>query len=157
MSWRSVPPRWQLNQVVGRQATIDAVEAQVTRVFDVAERSAQDMKAISAARRDVEGARALLDDMQDRLKNTTSAMEDFAERKKQIERLEKRVAHTDAFARDVRSTVELIAAQRSVIDQVLERTGTLVKQMKQAEGLIESLRSECMLATSLHGTIRTAG
>jgi chromosome segregation ATPase len=143
-----------LSQIVGRQATIDAVEAQVTRVFEVAERSAQDIKAISTAKRDVEGARALLDDMQERLTKTGSAMEDFAERKKQVERLEQRVARADAIARDVKATVELLSAQRVVLDQVLERSGMLAMQTKQVESLIESLRAECTMATTLERTIK---
>ena len=48
----------------------------------------------------------------------------------------------------------MISAQRSVIDQVLERSGSLSVQARQAEGLIESLRAQCVVATTLHDTIR---
>jgi DNA repair ATPase RecN len=143
-----------LEQIVGRQATVDAVEAQVKRVFGMAERTANDVRDIASARRDIESARALLDDMQERLASTTEAMNDFVERKRQIEQLEQRLARAEALTRDVRSTVELISAQRSVIDQVLERSGSLSVQAKQAEGLIEALRAQCMMATTLHESIR---
>ena len=66
-----------------------------------------------------------------------------------------RLARAEALTKDVRSTVDLISAQRSVIDQVLERSGTLAVQTRQAEGLIESLRAECVLATTLQGALRT--
>ncbi|HSA57939.1 MAG TPA: hypothetical protein VLE53_19655, partial [Gemmatimonadaceae bacterium] len=104
---------------------------------------------------EVESTRALLDDMQERLKGATGAMSDFVERKRQIEQLEQRLARAEALTKDVRSTVDLISAQRSVIDQVLERSGTLAVQARQAEGLIEALRTECVLATTLQGAIRT--
>ena len=143
-----------LEQIVGRQATVDAVEAQVKRVFGVAERTATDVRNIESARRDIESARALLDDMQERLKTTTEGMNAFEERKRQIEQLEHRLARAEALTRDVRSTVEMISAQRSVIDQVLERSGLLSVQAKQAEGLIEALRAQCLIGTTLHDAIR---
>jgi chromosome segregation ATPase len=143
-----------LDQIMGRQATVDAVEAQVKRVFGVADRTATDVRQIESARRDIESARALLDDMQERLKRTTEGMNDFEERKRQIEQLEQRLARAEALTRDVRSTVELISAQRSVIDQVLERSGSLSVQAKQAEGLIEALRAQCLMATTLQAAIR---
>ena len=144
-----------LDQIVGRQATVDAVDAQVKRVFGIAERTATDVRNIESARRDIESARVLLDDMQERLKSTTEGMNDFEERKRQVEQLEQRLARAEALKRDVRSTVELISAQRSVIDQVLERSGLLSVQAKQAEGLIEALRAQCLMATTLHDAIRT--
>jgi chromosome segregation protein len=143
-----------LEQIVGRQATVDAVEAQVKRVFGVAERTATDVRNIESARRDIESARALLDDMQERLKTTTEGMNAFEERKRQIEQLEQRLARAEALTRDVRSTVEMISAQRSVIDQVLERSGLLSVQAKQAEGLIEALRAQCLIGTTLHDAIQ---
>jgi DNA repair exonuclease SbcCD ATPase subunit len=114
-----------LEQIVGRQATVNAVEAQIKRVFDIAEHTAKDVRDIESARRDVESARVLLDDLQERLKSTTEAMNDFAERKRQVDQLEQRLVRAEALTRDVRSTIEMISAQRSVIDQVLERSGSL--------------------------------
>ena len=143
-----------LEQIVGRQATVDAVEAQVKRVFEIAERTAADVRHIGSARRDIESARALLDDMQERIKGATDAMGDFMGRKRQIEQLEQRLARAEALTKDVRSTMELISAQRSVIDQVLERSGTLAVQTRQAEGLIEALRAECTMAATLKQSIR---
>ena len=133
---------------------MEAGVALVMRVLGVAERTAKDVRDIESARRDIESARALLDDMQERLKSTTEGMNDFIERKREIEQLEQRLARAEALTRDVRSTVELLSAQRSVIDQVLERSGSLSVQSKQAEGLIDALRAQCMMATTLHESIR---
>jgi hypothetical protein len=80
-------------------------------------------------------------------------MRDFEERKRQMEDLERRLARADALAVDVRSTIETIAAQRSLVEQVLQRSGTLAFQMKQAEGLVEALRGECVLATQIRAAV----
>jgi hypothetical protein len=71
------------------------VESEVKRVFEVAERSARDIRAISAGRH-VEKPRVLRDDIKERLTKAGAAMEDFAERKQEVERLEQRVARADA-------------------------------------------------------------
>ena len=81
-------------------------------------------------------------------------MSGFDERRRQIEQLEVRLARAEALSRDVRSTVELISAQRAVVDQVMERSGTLVVQAKQAEALIEVLRAECSIASMMRGSIQ---
>src|SRR4030095_16123591 len=93
-----------LDQIVGRQATVDAVEAQVKRVFSVAEGTATDVRDIESARRDIESARAPLDDMRERLKSTTEAMNDFEERKRQIEKLEQRLRAARGPPRGGRAT-----------------------------------------------------
>ena len=46
-------------------------------------------------------------------------------------------------------------SSRSVIDQVLERSGSLSVQAKQADGLIDALRAQCLIATTLRDAIRT--
>lgn len=143
-----------LEQIMGRQATVDAVHAQVKHVFEIAERTSADVKSISVARQDIEEARAKLEDMRDRIQEATDSMRTFEERRRQIEELEQRLARADALSRDVRSTIEMIAAQRSVVDLVLERSGTLVVQTKQAEALIEVLRAECAIASNLKQSIQ---
>jgi chromosome segregation ATPase len=143
-----------LEQIMGRQATVDAVHAQVKHVFEIAERTSADVKSIAVARQDIEEARTKLEDMRERVQGATDSMRTFEERRRQIEELEQRLARADAISRDVRSTIEMISAQRSVVDLVLERSGTLVVQSKQAEALIEVLRAECSIASTLKGSIQ---
>ena len=111
------------------------------------------MKSITAARREVEETRALLDRTQDQLESASETMKEFSGRQQQIEHLEQRLARADALAANVRSTVEVIAAQRSVVDQAMERAGTLALQMKQAEALSETLRNQCQLAAELRDAV----
>ena len=47
----------------------------------------------------------------------------------------------------------MIAAQRSVMDDALDRTGALAVQLKQAEAVSDSLRTQCQLATQLRSAV----
>ena len=138
-----------LEQISGRQAMLDAIEGQIRHVSEIAEQTAEGVRAITAARRDVEETRSFLETTRSQLQSATEGMADFDDRKRQVEELERRLVRAEALSGDVRSTIETIAAQRSLVDQVLERSGTLAFQMKQAEALAEALRNECALATQL--------
>jgi chromosome segregation ATPase len=142
-----------LEQINSRQAMIDAVQGQITHLGEVAERTAEDVRSIAVARRDVEETRTLLDTTQDALKSATDAMREFEGRQQQVEQLERRLARADALATTVRSTAEVIAAQRSVMDDALDRTGALAVQLKQAEAVSDSLRTQCQLATQLRSAV----
>jgi chromosome segregation ATPase len=142
-----------LDQIKSRQAMIDALQGQITHVVEIAETTAENVRSIGGARREIEETRQLLMITQAQLKDAAESMQGFSERKRQVEELEKRLARADALAVNVRSTVEVIAAQRSVVDQVLERSGALAFQMKQAEALAEALRNERALATELRAAV----
>jgi chromosome segregation ATPase len=142
-----------LEQIASRQAMIDAVQGQITHVVEIAEKTAENVRSIANARREIDETRALLGSTQEQLKSANETMQSLSDRKRQIEELESRLARADALALNVRSTVETIAAQRSVVDQVLQRSGTLAFQMKQAEALTEALRTECALATQLREAV----
>lgn len=138
-----------LEQISGRQAMLDAIEGQIRHVSEIAEQTSTGVREIAAARREVEETRSFLETTRSQLQTATEGMQDFDDRKRQVEELERRLVRAEALSGDVRSTIETIAAQRSLVDQVLERSGTLAFQMKQAEALAEALRSECALATQL--------
>jgi chromosome segregation ATPase len=142
-----------LDRIKSRQAMIDALQGQITHVVEIAETTAENVRSIGGARREIEETRQLLLLTQAQLKDAAESMQGFGERKRQVEELEKRLARADALAVNVRSTVEVIAAQRSVVDQVLERSGALAFQMKQAEALAEALRNERALATQLRAAV----
>jgi chromosome segregation ATPase len=142
-----------LEQIGNRQAMIDAVRSQIAHVVDLADRASENVRSIAAGRREVEETKAMLEAMQEQLKSATSSMQDFSEHRRQVEDLERRIARADALALNVRASVEVIAAQRAYVDQVLERSGTLAFQMKQAEALTEALRHECTVATQMRTAI----
>ena len=142
-----------LEQIGGRQAMLDALRGQIAHVVELAERASENVRSIAAGRREVEETKAMLDATQEQLKAATSSMRDFSEQRRQIEELERRIARADALALNVRASVEVIAAQRAYVDQVLERSGTLAFQMKQAEALMDALRQECTVATQMKTAI----
>jgi DNA repair exonuclease SbcCD ATPase subunit len=142
-----------LEQTLARQGAIEALEAQVKHVFELAERAVSDVQALGAARREVEETRELLQDTQQQFKAAESALQGFEGRRRQLERAEQRLARAEALAVDVRSTVESLQVQRTVVEHVIERAGALAFQMKQAEALVEVLKRERTLAADLKAAI----
>jgi chromosome segregation ATPase len=142
-----------LEQTLARQAAVDALEAQVKHVFELAERAVADVQIIGSSRHAIEETRSLLESTQEQFKVTEAALEDFATRKRQLERAEQRLARAEALALGMRSTVEALTAQRTVVDHAMESASSLAMQMKQAEGLIAALRKERTLACELKAAL----
>jgi len=138
-----------LEQTLARQAGVEAIEAQVKHVFDLAERTVEDVQNIGSARREIEETRAMLLATQEQFKTTEETLKGFESRKRQLERAEQRLARAEALALGIRSTVESLTAQKAVVDHAMESAGALGFQMKQAEALIASLRRERDLACDL--------
>ncbi|HEX2248928.1 MAG TPA: hypothetical protein VHH32_01185 [Gemmatimonadales bacterium] len=142
-----------LEQTLARQAGVEAIEAQVKHVFDLAERTIQDVQTIGSARREIEDTRAMLQATQDQFKTTEETLRSFESRKRQLERAEQRLARAEALALGIRATVESLTAQKTVVDHAMESAGALGFQMKQAEALIGALRRERDLACDLKAAI----
>jgi hypothetical protein len=128
----------------------------VRHVFGLAERAVADVQAIGTARREVEETKALLEETQTQFRATEEALQGFETRKRQLERAEQRLARAEALALGVRSTVESLQAQRTVVDHAIESAGALTFQMKQAEALIAAFRRERTLACELKAAVESA-
>ena len=142
-----------LEQTLARQGAIDALEAQVKHVFDLAERSVEHAQTIGAARREIEETHELLQDTHAQLKSAEEALQDFETRRRQLERTEPRRARAEALALEVRATVESLQAQRAVVEHVIERSGALTLQIKQAEALVEAMRRERTMACDVSAAV----
>jgi chromosome segregation ATPase len=142
-----------LEQTLARQAGVEAIEAQVKHVFDLAERTVEDVQTIGSARREIEETREVLMATQEQFKNTEDTLKGFESRKRQLERAEQRLARAEALALGIRSTVESLTAQKAVVDHAMESAGALGFQMKQAEALIAALRRERDLACDLKAAV----
>ena len=138
-----------LEQALTRQAAVDALEAQVKHVFELAERAVADVQTIGSARREIEETRELLESTQEQFKATEGALEQFETRKRQLDRAEQRLARAEALALGMRATVEALTAQRTIVDHAMESASSLALQMKQAEALIAVLRKERTIACEL--------
>ncbi len=142
-----------LEQTLARQAGVEAIEAQVKHVFDLAERTVEDVQSIGSARREIEETRAMLQATQDQFKTTEETLRGFESRKRQLERAEQRLARAEALALGIRATVESLTAQKTVVEHAMESAGALSFQMKQAEALIGALRRERDLACDLKAAV----
>jgi len=142
-----------LEQALARQAAVDALEAQVKHVFELAERAVADVQMIGSARREIEETRELLESTQEQFKATEGALEQFEARKRQLDRAEQRLARAEALALGMRATVEALTAQRTVVDHAMESASGLALQMKQAEALIAAFRKERTIACELKAAL----
>jgi chromosome segregation ATPase len=142
-----------LEQTLARQGAVDALEAQVKHVFDLAERSVEQAQTIGAARREIEETHELLQDTHAQLRQAEEALHGFEARRRQLEKTEQRLARAEALAMEVRSTVEALQAQRAVVEHVIERSGALTFQIKQAEALVETMRCERTLACDVSAAV----
>jgi chromosome segregation protein len=142
-----------LEQTLARQGAVDALEQQVKHLFGLAERAVADVQTISDARHDIDETRALLDATQAQFKATEETLKGFDARQRQLERAEQRLARAEALAIDVRTTVESLQAQRTLVDHVIDRAGALSFQIKQAEALVETLKRERTLACELKAAV----
>ncbi len=138
---------------LARQGAVDALEAQVKHVFELAERAVADVQIIGSSRRAIEETRDLLETTREQVKATEGSLEEFETRKRQLERAEQRLARAEALALGMRSTVEALTAQRTVVDHAMESASNLALQMKQAEALIAALRKERALACELKAAL----
>ena len=64
------------------------------------------------------------------------------ERKRQMSKAEERLARAEGLLADVRSSLEAIQGQKAIIDQAVEKAGSLPFLLKQAEAAIQTLRDE---------------
>ncbi len=142
-----------LEQIAARQGTVESMQADLDRMFAVAEKTAKDVRAITSAQREIEESRGLLDDVRGRLRevrDTTSALD---ERKRQMAKAEERLARADALLVDVRSSLEVLEGQKVIVDHAVEKAGALRFLLEQAEAMIEGLREEREMAARVQAAV----
>ena len=129
-----------LEKTAQRQATVDALHADLYRLFEVAERTVDHVRSIAGAKEQVTETRAMLENMLELVSHAHDAANGLDHRKRQIEQAEERLARVEALLADVGSSMETLHGQKGFLDQVIEKAGTLEFYSKQAEGLIAMLR-----------------
>jgi DNA repair exonuclease SbcCD ATPase subunit len=141
-----------LEQLSARQGTVDALSADLDRMFGMAEKTAIEVREITSAQRGIEDSRNLLDSVMARLQDVRDMASALDERKRQTAKAEERLARAEALLVDVHSSLEALQGQKVIVDQAVEKTGSLRVLVKQAEGMVESLREE----RELVGRVRAA-
>jgi hypothetical protein len=66
---------------------------------------------------------------------------------------EQRLARAEALVIDIRSTLEALQGQKVIVDQAVEKAGSLKFLLKQAEALIETLREEREVTARLRAAV----
>lgn len=142
-----------LEQITARQDTVKSLRTDLDRMFTLAERTSTEVRAITAAHREVEESRALLDDVMARLRDIGDTESSLDERQRQLHQAEDRLARSEGLLADVRSGLEAVQGQKAIIEQAVEKTGSLKFLLKQAEGMIESLRDERSMTTDVREAV----
>jgi len=142
-----------LEQMLARQSTVEALQADLDRMFVTAEKTAADVRTITSAHHEIAASRQLLDEVMGRLREVRDTASGLDDRKRQMAKAEERLARADALLVEVRSSLESLHAQRTIVDQAVEKTGSLRILLKQAEGMVEELREERKLTADVRSSI----
>lgn len=142
-----------MDQATARQATITALQSEIRALFDLAERTQADARAVAGAQPQMARARAELDALLARLGDTDGIMHTLEERRRQLDRTEERLAHADLLATDVRESLETLVAQKAQVDHFLGMATALSLETRRVEGLLEALREERRLADRIQSSL----
>lgn len=142
-----------MEQAAMRQATVSALQGEIRALFEVAERTQADARAVTEAQPQLARTRAELDALLDRLGDTDGILRTLEERRRQLDRTEERLAHADTLLTDVRASLELILTQKAQVDHFLEKAQTLSLETRRVEGLLETLREERRLTDRIQTAV----
>jgi chromosome segregation ATPase len=142
-----------LEQISARQSTVQTLRCDLDRMFTMAEKTSADVRTITSASREIAESRGLLDEVIGRLKEISGATDEFNERRRQMKMAEERLARAEGFLADVRSSLEALQGQKAIVDQVVEKAGSLRFLLKQADAMIESLRDERKMTADVREAI----
>ena len=131
-----------LEQVIERRSTLDALSADMQRLFDLAERTTNDVRAIADAKEEISVTRQTLERIVSLTGDVQEAAGTLDHRKRQIEQAEERLGRVETLLADVQSNLELLHGQKAVVDQVSGTVASLELHAKRAEALIDTLREE---------------
>lgn len=138
-----------LEQLSARQGTVDALQADLERMFAMAEKTATEVREITSTQREIEDSRKLLESVMGRLKEVRDMSSAIDERKRQMSKAEERLARAEALLMDVHSSLEALQGQKVIVDQAVEKAGSLRVLVRQAEGIADSLREERELVSRM--------
>ena len=146
-----------LDALENRQSTVDALHVNITHMFELAERTAEDLKAAADGQREIRESRAFLDDVLARLREADAVTASLDLHQQQMEQAEQRLARAQALLFDIQASLEMLNNQKAHLDQVIEQAGALGFQIQQAEVLIDRLRKERDITNAVRTSLEDAG
>ena len=72
----------------------------------------------------------------------------------QIEAAEARLTQAQALLMDIRAGLETLGSQKAVVDHVIEQSGQLAFEVKEAEALLDALRREREMTQRIHDAVK---
>ena len=142
-----------LEQISARQGTIESLQADLTRMSALAEKTVTDVREIMTVQGEVEESRELLKDVMVRLQEMRATTHSLDERARQTTKAEERLARAEGLLADVRSSLEALQGQKAIVDQAVEKAGSLRILLKQAEAMIEGLREEREITSRIRAAV----
>ena len=143
-----------IETLLARQEGVSQVRSDVQELFVATERTLVDVRAISAARDEVQSAAEVLEEVRAKAEVMTEALDGIEVRQQQIAQSEVRLQRADALLREIRSSLESMTSQRAVVDRVLATSGRLSVEAREAEGLLRALREERELTQGIHDDLK---
>ncbi|MEO8635811.1 MAG: hypothetical protein ABI587_11095 [Gemmatimonadales bacterium] len=131
-----------LDQAAGRQVAMSALTGEIRALHQVAERAQDDARAVVEAQPQLARARAELEGVLTRLRDTDGLARSLEERRRQVDRVEERLSQATVLEADVRASLETLLAQKAQVDHFLEKAMSLGLEARQAEGVLQALRDE---------------
>jgi chromosome segregation ATPase len=131
-----------LEDIAKREDTLGSVKADLERMFALADETATHVREITAAHRDIEGSRTLLQEVAGQLADVRDQAGSLDERQRQMSKAEERLARAEGLLTDVRSSIDQLQGQKAIVDQAVEKASALQFLLKQADAVIEGLREE---------------
>ncbi len=146
-----------LEQIAARQGTVESVQSDLDRMLVMAEKTAADVREIASAHEEIDQRRATLRDVVGKLRNVQESATSLEERHRQIARAEERLARAEALHADVRASLETLQGHKALVDQAVEKAGSLQFLLRQAEAMIDSLRDERSMSVRVRDAVGIEG
>lgn len=124
------------------------------RLFAVSEKTLEDVQTISAARDQVQAVTELLETVKAKADAMDESLDSIDVRHQQIDQAEVRLGRADALLIEIRSGLEALTSQRAAVDSVMSTSGQLNVDVREAAGLIRTLREERELMQGIHDAVK---
>jgi hypothetical protein len=98
----------------------------------------------------------MLTDVMAGLQEVHKTASSLDERKRQMSKAEERLAKAEALLVDLRSSLETLQAQKTIVEQAVEKTGSLKVLVRQAEAMIEGWRDERDMTARVRSSVAEA-
>lgn len=144
-----------LQELAKRQDVLDALRKEVEGVRDISAQSKADLDHLQRHRADVLSLRAQVDDLLATSRTTEERLAEIQSRRRVIEEVQLKVNMITSMLDDVRLSLEMVGAQRAVIDHALGDLARLETVVQGAERTLKSLQNERQLAEHIERSITT--